>query len=294
MPVDRRGDGRDDFAARDRVQLDDAVPSHDPGAPHDPGCGECLLRNAQPAAASDHDRLLAVALFLAHAPVAQVDDPVGDARRLRIVAHDHRGRPLLGDELVEDRVHTCGRGSVELAGGLVGDEQPRAVRERGAQRDPLLLAARELPRSCGSTVEQSDPLEQLAGASSPLPELDREQAEGNPDQLLGGQLAGERPPVVLVRVAEGPAAVSREPSGRRVHEVEAVDDHRARGRSLEAGEDPHERRLSRAARTEDDARLPLLDRKGETAQRSYPTSRRRVHDEQLPRLDERGHLDALP
>ena len=49
---------------------------------------------------------------------------------------------------------------VELAGGLVGQQEPRPVRERGAEGDPLLLAAGERARACVEPVAEPDPLEE--------------------------------------------------------------------------------------------------------------------------------------
>ena len=102
--------------------------------------------------------------LLADSAVADVDDAVGDRRRGGIVADDERGGALLArerGEQVEDGPRAV---LVELARRLVGDEQRRRGRERGAERDPLLLAARELAGSRVRAVEEADPLEQLARA----------------------------------------------------------------------------------------------------------------------------------
>ena len=84
------------------------------------------------------------AALLADAAVADVDDPVGDRRRARVVADDERRHALLAGELGEEVVDGRGARLVELARRLVGDQQARPVGERGAERDPLLLAAGEL------------------------------------------------------------------------------------------------------------------------------------------------------
>ena len=73
-------------------------------------------------------------------------DAVGDRGRARVVADDERRHAFLAGELGEERVDGCGAELVELAGRLVGDQEPRPVRERRAERDALLLAARELAR----------------------------------------------------------------------------------------------------------------------------------------------------
>ena len=75
----------------------------------DPGAAEELLREPEPAAATDDDRLVAAvgqSRLLADAPVANADDPIRHSRRLGIVADEHRGRPRsagqLGDRLVDE------------------------------------------------------------------------------------------------------------------------------------------------------------------------------------------------
>ena len=59
-------------------------------------------------------------------------------------------------------------GLVQLAGRLVGQQQPRAVGERARDRDALHLAARELRRPMIGARGQADVVEQLA---RPLPPL---------------------------------------------------------------------------------------------------------------------------
>ena len=78
----------------------------------------------------------------------------------------------------------------------------------GAERDPLLLAARELRGASARAVEQLDALEQLLRALLTLHALDAAQAERQRDQLQCGQVVRQRAPVVLVRVADDAGAVS--------------------------------------------------------------------------------------
>ena len=178
----------------------------------DPGAQQQLLRQPQPAAAADDDRvaLLAVARpFLRDAPVADPHDAVGDRvdsgswLTITVVS-------VLAHELGEHVVHLVGLLAVQLAGRLVGEEYARPVSERGAERDALLLAARQLARFAAALVGEADALEQLVCAARALgprvpcrPELQRH-------ELLRGQLGRERAAVVLVGVAEQRRAVARE------------------------------------------------------------------------------------
>ena len=127
-----------------------------------------LFGQAQPAAAAHDDRvarLVAAAPLLRDPPVADAHDAVGDARGLGVVADDHRRAAVLAHELGEHVVDLVGGRGVELAGGLVGEEEPRPVGERGAERDALLLAAGELRRPPVALLREADPLEQLVRAT---------------------------------------------------------------------------------------------------------------------------------
>ena len=91
---------------------------------------------------------------------------------------------------------------IEVAGGLVGDDEPRASRERGTQCDPLLLAAGQLPGQSVRAIEQADALEQLARTCPPFGSGRRGEPQRDGDQLLSGQFARKGTPVVLIRVPE--------------------------------------------------------------------------------------------
>ena len=181
----------------------------------DPGPEQEFLRQPEPAAASDDDRVTGLALagpLLGDSAVADTHDAVGDVRRLRVVAHEHRRTAVLAHELGQQLVDAAGGGTVELAGRLVGQEHLRPVRERGAERDPLLLAARQLARLSVSLLGEPDPVEQFVRAPQALgsggavqPELDR-------DQLARAELGRERARVVLVGVTEQRRAIAREPA----------------------------------------------------------------------------------
>ena len=110
-----------------------------------------LLRQPQPAAAADDEVALAgvARRLLADPAVADADDAVGDPRRGGIVADEDGGAALVARELADQVVEQRGALGVELARRLVGEEEPRPVRERGADGDALLLAARELARAAG-------------------------------------------------------------------------------------------------------------------------------------------------
>ncbi len=132
---------------------------------------------------------------------------------------------MLAHELGEHVVDLVGGGGVELAGRLVGEEHLRAVGERGAQRDPLLLAAGELRRPARSLVGQPDALEQLVGAPKPFGARGAAEAELHRDQVAGGELGRECSGVVLVCVAEQGRAVAGEAARGQLAEIVPVHAH---------------------------------------------------------------------
>jgi hypothetical protein len=71
-----------------------------------------------------------------------------------------------------------------------------------ADRDPLLLAARELARMRVPPVEETDTLQQLVRAPVPRRRRGTCKPELESHEPSRRQLTREGPPVVLVRVAE--------------------------------------------------------------------------------------------
>src|SRR3989441_2759267 len=86
-------------------------------------------------------------------------------RRLRPVAHDDDGgaRARPAPERVEDDGAV---GVVQVAGGLVGEEQRRGVQHPPAESDPLLLAP---PQLLGVMVLPADPAELVQDGGPPPP-----------------------------------------------------------------------------------------------------------------------------
>jgi len=95
----------------------------------------------------------------------QADHAIGAARERLIVRHEHQGGPappVQRQQELDDLL--AGRG-VEIAGGLVGQEQAGVERDRAGERDALLLAARELDRIVMRAAAKPDVAEQGARAA---------------------------------------------------------------------------------------------------------------------------------
>ena len=108
-----------------------------------------------------------------------------NAGRDRVVGHHHDGLPELVDGAAQQREHLGAGAGVEVAGGLVGEDDRRPAGQRPGHRDPLLLTAGEL---VGPVVEPVAEADRLDDRGVPLrvgpPAGDRQRQQ---DVLLGGQ-----------------------------------------------------------------------------------------------------------
>ena len=264
----------------------------------DAGAEQQLLGQAEPAAAADDDR----------SPRGRLARPDGRtltrpsrirttrsaiARHRRVVRDDDRGAALLADELREQVVGEQRVRAVELAGRLVGEQQLRPVRQRRAHGDALLLAAGELarPRVAALRARRARAARRPAGA---FRSAARRQGRLERDELARAEVRVERAPVVLLDVAEPPRAVLRPAPPALRGEVVPEHPQRPGRRLLEAGEQPQQRRLARAARAEDCRDLPLVDRQRQPLQRGRVPLRALVDVEDVARLDRRLVIRLLP
>src|SRR5690606_1453930 len=79
-----------------------------------------------------------------------------------VMRHQHQGGAGIGihrEQQLDDRL---AGGGVEIAGGLIGEQQRRPGDERARQRHALLLAARELARIVAQAFAQADLAEHRA------------------------------------------------------------------------------------------------------------------------------------
>ena len=79
-----------------------------------------------------------------HPAVAQLDRAVGVGGQRGVVGHQHQGRPARAVQAREQLDDLRAGGGVEVAGGLVGEQEGGPRGEGAGERDALLLAAREL------------------------------------------------------------------------------------------------------------------------------------------------------
>jgi hypothetical protein len=77
-------------------------------------------------------------------PVVQPQHAVAAGGEGRVVRHQHQRRAQSRLQLEQQVAHQRAGVVVEVAGGLVGQQQARPVHQRARDRHALLLAAREL------------------------------------------------------------------------------------------------------------------------------------------------------
>ena len=94
----------------------------------------------------------------------KVQDAVHPGRELGIVGGDERREAGRAHEVEQHREDPVRRLGVEVAGGLVGEEERRPVDQRAGDGDALLLAAGELGRAVVEAVAEADAGQELACA----------------------------------------------------------------------------------------------------------------------------------
>jgi hypothetical protein len=180
-----------------------------------------------------------------HRPVGQEDDPVRVGGAARVVGHHHDRLAELADRLPQE-VQDVGRGvRVEVAGGLVGEDQIGLVDQRPGAGNPLLLTAGELGRAVRETVRDAQLPDQVAEPVAVDPGPGQVGREGD---VLGrgqrrDQVEGLEDEADLVPAQPG------EPGVVEPADVLAAHERLPGRRPVEAGHAVHERRLARARRT---------------------------------------------
>ena len=151
-------------------------------------------------------------------------------------------------------LHLLAQLEVERPERLVEEEHPRPVDECARERDPLLLAAGELPRLAPLEPREPDELERLDNAAAELVATYLLPAQSEGDVLEDRQVREER---VRLEHRVHVALVRRQSAHVAAAELDA-----AGGRVLEAADHPEGGRLAAAGRTEhgEEAAAPDVER----------------------------------
>ena len=205
---------------------------------------------ATPAAAS---RSTAV---LDHPAVEEVDGAVGVAREARVVG-DHADGRARAVQLAQQLHHRVAVLRVEVAGGLVGEQDRGLAHEGAGHRHALLLTARELARQVLRAMGHAHPLEGLVHPLLALGGLHAAVGEGQLDVLVDREVADE---VEALEDEPDLAVADAGPLGEvEVRHRPGVEDVGAAGGRVEQAQDREQRRLAAARRPRDRHVLAFLD-----------------------------------
>ncbi len=198
--------------------------------------------------------------------VAQHDHAPGVRRDVGLVGH-HDDRLPLSRQLLEDFHDLLGRRRVEVARRLVGEENRRPVHQRAGDGDALALATREFVGAMRRAIAELDAFERFHRALLPLggTRAGVHQRELDIVQCRRARQEVERledEPDLLVPDARELVVLHR---GREL----AVEPVLAFVRRVEAADEVHERRLSRAGRPHDRHVFVAANREVNSAQRPH-------------------------
>ena len=199
--------------------------------------------------------------------------------------------PDLAIETLEEREHLEAGARVEVARGLVGEEERRIGDEGAGDGHALLLSARELVRRVVTAVAELHRPERGDGAVAPLLGGDSAVDERQLHVLLRGGTRQEVEP--LEDEADEAVAHQRAPVVGAAADVETGEPVEAVGRAVEAAEDVHHRRLARAAGADDGHELAAAHGELHVAERAHHTGAGVVILGDVGQLDERLGLGEL-
>ena len=184
------------------------------------------------------------------------DDAAGAHLEQRaVVRREEHGRPGLVD-LLEEAEDVDRELRVEVAGGLVGEDERRLADDGARDGDALLLAAGEDARRILAAPREPDALERLADARADEALRQPEHLERDGDVLVDAPRRDE------LEVLEDDAEVApqeRDGVVAQARDVAAEEEDAAVVDRLGAVEQAQQRRLARAARARDEDELAALD-----------------------------------
>src|ERR1700733_3061005 len=240
-------------------------------------------RGPQPASAASAARNALRRIVRHDAAVGEADHAPRAPPHGFAVRHDDQ-RLAARVERAEQLEHVLGGARVELAGGLVGEQQRRLVHQRARDRDALLLPARERGRPVVHAVAERDVAQRALGPRERL-------AAAAPRVVVAHRAVLARIEVrkqveALEHEADRSRANPRELAPRRARERAAVDHDVAGRRPVEPADHVHERRLPAAALADDRDVLARAHRERDAVERAHLGGRARRMD-----LHHAAHVD---
>ena len=181
------------------------------------------------------------------AAVAERDGAGQGAGELRVVGDDgdRRAVAVQVTQQVDDR---GSRGGVEVAGGLVGQQEGRGTDDRAGDGDALLLAAGELARPVVGAVCQPDALQRARRARPPLACRDPAVQQARRDVVERAEPLQQEE--LLEHEADGTAAQRGQAPVTERRQVVPGHPHGARRRPVQRTREVEQRRLAGARRAD--------------------------------------------
>jgi hypothetical protein len=189
--------------------------------------------------------------------VAQEDDALRYRCGPRVMGDDDHRLALGAIQVAQEPEHLRARARVQVARRLVGQDELGIGEERPGDRDPLLLASRELRRQVIGAVRQPDPVQQGRCALARCVVRAAGDERGKEHVLLSAQRGQQ----VEELKHEADAVTPKAGEPRVAEAVVALagqDDLPRRGR-FEGPEEVQHRRLARAGRPHDRDHLAATD-----------------------------------
>ncbi len=205
---------------------------------------------------------------LLHAAAIEQDDAIGHRHRFRLVVRDvhHRHSELLL-QLADLGAHALAQLRIEVRQRLVHQAYRRLGDDRPAERDALLLAARELRRLARQKFGDA---EKVGDAGEPLLHVRRDDvahSQAEHDVLADRQMRKQR-----VRLEHHRDVALR---GREMGDVASADQDAAVVSGFQSRDQPQRRRLAATRGAEQHVERARLEREREAVDRANLAVRRR-------------------
>src|SRR5690606_13434582 len=182
-----------------------------------------------------------------------------------VAGHQHAGAAL--GQGREQRHDFRGQPRVEVAGRLVGHQQPRLPDHRAGDADALLFTGRELGRQRALALGQAQALEHRAHALADLAALHAAQHQRQRDVVEHAAVGQQA--VVLEHHADL-APVHRHPAATHLQQVAVGEEHGAAGRALGQVDQLQQRALAGAGVPGDEKHFARLHFETDLRQRDMP------------------------
>src|SRR5215207_5576928 len=232
---------------------------------------------------------------LRHFPFTQQEAAVAEAREAFVVRGEEGAGARLAAEGEEERADLRPRARVEVAGGLVGEDEAGARDEGARDGHALLLAAGEFAGRVSQPRAEPDLLHHLARAGERLAPAHARHEQGQRGVLLRREVREQV--VELEDEPDLPPAPAHELRSGGARHVEPADPHGPFVRRFEPADDVQQRRLPRPRSAHDRRRLARRQTERDAAQNFQHPARRlaesfaqAVDDESVPRSPAHSYL----